>query len=178
MSTRGGSEEYGDGNAEIAGTKMTTFQNENVLVWKRLGLPKSVGTREIDNKGECELSTTTTTTTTTTSAFMPAPGKMTCSSTGEMIQVLDAERDDVKDHLPEFNLNAFERHYASSVAGQADTEEWHVLAGRRLSSTQKVLEENVSNLPDNTIIISDTQTEGKGNGDVTPLPNKHPIPAC
>jgi biotin--protein ligase len=125
-----------------------------------MGIPKAVvGTSDEINKGEREADHDHAT---TSSSFSPPPSTLTSSSTGETIQLLDAGRDEAKAHLPEFNLDVFERHLSSAMEQATAKEEWHVLAGRRLSSTQKVLEENASSLPGNSIIISDTQTQGKG----------------
>jgi len=93
------------------------------------------------------------------------PAELTC--VGETISVVDAEaREGVPQaQRPAFDLDAFQRHLQRSSTPddrRGEEEVWTLLSARQLASTQKMLEENAKNLPDRTIVVADTQTEGKG----------------
>ena len=92
------------------------------------------------------------------SADPAVPSELACGD--GRLPVLDVETAR-GEQLPSFDLKAFEGHLLSQGSGEAEGG-WTVLAGRQVASTQRVLEENAKSLPRNTVVVADTQTQGKG----------------
>ena len=92
------------------------------------------------------------------SADPAVPSELACGD--GRLPVLDVETAR-GEQLPSFDLKAFEGHLLSQGGREAEGG-WTVLAGRQVASTQRVLEENAKALPRNTVVVADTQTQGKG----------------
>ena len=116
---------------------------DRALVLKRLEIPLGLaGAKESSSRA------------------LSIPPELTCS--GETLSVVHV--DAAMGHAATFDLQAFQRHL-SEGAGDPDgrgAQAWSVLAATEIPSTQKLLEENAKILPDNLVVIADTQTEGKG----------------